>query len=85
MTASCHASLAALERQRRVGVEIERATSGRRGISAGPAAAIIAALSVESRRLGRNVGISRASPRAFSSARSRLFADTPPATPMLFA
>ena len=48
-----------------------------------PAAAIIAALSVESCRLGTNVGISRASPCSFSSARSRLLADTPPATPML--
>src|SRR5436190_3414100 len=50
-----------------------------------PAAAIIAALSVESFTLGRKVGISRASPCAVNSARRRLFADTPPATPMLFA
>src|SRR4029077_9171446 len=50
-----------------------------------PAAAIIAALSVDSARLGRNVGISRCSPCICSSARSRLVAAPPPATPMLFA
>ena len=50
-----------------------------------PAAAIIAALSVESARLGRNVGISRRSPCRVSSARRRLLADTPPAMPMLRA
>src|SRR5262245_50250520 len=50
-----------------------------------PAAAIIAALSVDSRRLGRKTGISRASPRATSSARSRLLAETPPAIPTLRA
>src|SRR5262245_39266519 len=50
-----------------------------------PAAAIIAALSVDSARLGRNVGISRRAPRSASSARRRLLADTPPAMPTLFA
>src|SRR5262249_4715320 len=50
-----------------------------------PAAAIIAALSVESDGLGRYTGSSRAAPRATSSARSRLFADTPPAMPTLCA
>src|SRR5262249_42267134 len=50
-----------------------------------PAAAIIAALSVESCRLGSNVGISRRLPRSWSSARKRLLADTPPAMPTLRA
>jgi len=50
-----------------------------------PAAAIIAALSVDRARPGRNVGTSRRAPRACNSARSRLFADTPPATPTLRA
>src|SRR5262252_7575372 len=50
-----------------------------------PAAAIIAALSVDNARLGRNVGISRCSPWYVRSLRSRLLADTPPATPMLLA
>src|SRR5947209_10228755 len=44
-----------------------------------PAAAIIAALSVDSGRLGTNVGTSRRAPRSSSSARRRLFAETPPA------
>ena len=50
-----------------------------------PAAAIMAALSVDSARLGTNVGISRASPYTLRSTRSRLFAETPPATPTLLA
>src|SRR4030095_5522483 len=50
-----------------------------------PAAAIIAALSVDSDRLGTNVGISRLSPYDLKSARNRLFAETPPAIPMLLA
>src|SRR5438552_12999671 len=50
-----------------------------------PAAAIIAALSVDSVRLGRQVGSSRRWPRAWSSARKRLFAETPPAMAPLFA
>ena len=50
-----------------------------------PAAAIIAALSVVSARLGTNTGMPARSPRAMASARSRLLADTPPAIPMLRA
>src|SRR5882672_4252191 len=50
-----------------------------------PAAAIIAALSVASVRLGRNAGISRRVPRSCTSLRNRLLAETPPATPTLFA
>src|SRR4029077_3690527 len=78
-----------------VGVDFHSASDGSALRSAGankpprirrsPAAAIIAALSVDNARLGRNVGISRCSPWYVRSARSRLFADTPPATPMLFA
>src|SRR4051812_31612329 len=78
-----------------VGVDFHSASAGSALRSAGastpalslrsPAAAIIAALSVESARLGRNVGISRCWPWCRRSARSRLFADTPPETPMLFA
>src|SRR5215212_4590202 len=50
-----------------------------------PAAAIIAALSVDNIRLGTKVGTSRAAPRDSRSARSRLLAETPPAMPTLFA
>src|SRR5690348_13924273 len=50
-----------------------------------PAAAIIAALSVDSDSLGTNTGSPSRSPRAAASRRSRLFADTPPAMPMLRA
>ena len=45
----------------------------------------MAALSVDSDRLGTNVGISRRSPYDLKSARNRLFAETPPAMPMLLA
>src|SRR5262249_38094897 len=50
-----------------------------------PAAAIIAALSVDRRGLGTNVGISRRWPWSSRSARNRLLAETPPAMPTLAA
>src|SRR5262245_46187086 len=50
-----------------------------------PAAAIIAALSVESARSGTNTGSCPAAPRIPASARKRVFAETPPAIPTLRA
>ena len=50
-----------------------------------PAAAIIAALSVERCVLGKNTGMPARAPRACAICRRREFADTPPAMPMLRA